>query len=309
MKQHNFRAVYLFVLLLFSVTGTGCQLLSKKSIEPEYLGKVNIAPSNLESELSESKSALELESVRHSSRMVVYSVDMTVAVAEPIGSMEFVSKMATEFDGFVVNSNIYYADSVESDRSRLNNMSPEVYVAIRVMANRLDEAIDMIGDSGIIQSLSRSGQDITSEYTDVDSRLRNMRAAENQLLQLMTQAVSTESMVDVFREITIVREQIEVLEGQKRYYDQASELAFIGVRFIPDPGRQPVRLFGWDALATFKSAIEVLFSGLKWLGDMAIYLVVTLIPIGLIVIIPIYFIGRFVRRKIAVRRQSNKGIK
>ena len=309
MKQHNFRVVYLFVLFLFSVTGTGCQLLPKQSVESEYLDKVNSMPSNVELQLIESKSALDFESVGHSSRMVVYSVDMTVAVTDPIDSMEFVSRLATEFDGFVVNSNVYYADSVEGDRNRLNNISPEAYVAIRVMANRLDEAIDMIGDSGVIQSLSRSGQDVTREYTDVDSRLRNMMAAENQLLELMTQAVSTESMVDVFREITIVREQIEVLEGQKRYYDQASELAFIGVRFIPDPGRQPVRLLGWDALATFKSAIEVLFGGLKWLGDMAIYLVVTLIPIGLIVIVPIYFIGRVVRRKIVVRKRSNKDIK
>ena len=56
------------------------------------MGKVNIMPLNLESELIESKSALEFESVGHSSRMVVYSVDMTVAVADPIGSVAFVSK-------------------------------------------------------------------------------------------------------------------------------------------------------------------------------------------------------------------------
>ena len=240
--------------------------------------------------------------------MVIYSVDMTVAVEDPIDSMEFVSRLATEFDGFVVNSNIYYADSIGGERNRLSNVSPEVYVAIRVVANRLDEAIAMIEDSGVVHSLSRSGQDITREYTDVDSRLGNMLAAEKELLELMKQAESTESIVDVFREITRVREQIEVLKGQKIYYEQASELAFIGVRFIPDPGRQPVRIFGWDALATFKSAIESLFYGLQWLGDIVIYLVVALIPIGLIVVVPIYFVSRLVRRIIAARRRSNKDI-
>tara|TARA_B100000029_G_scaffold516548_1_gene630768 strand:+ start:6807 stop:7604 length:798 start_codon:yes stop_codon:yes gene_type:complete len=261
-------------------------------------------PLALDSGMARISKESDIKSISDESRIVIYTVDMTVAVKDPVNSMEFVSGLAAEFGGFVVNSNIYYGNQVDSRRDGTSDYLPEVYVALRVEANRLDEAISRIEDTGVVQGLSRSGQDITAEYTDIDSRLRNVMAAERQLLELMLEADSTESTMDVFRELTRVREQIEVLQGQKMYYEQASEFAYINVRIIPDPNRQPVDVLRWNAMATFKNAIESMIGGLQWVGDALIYLVVAVSPVLIVVFVPVYFLTRFVRRSIKSRRSK-----
>jgi len=55
-----------------------------------------------------------------------------------------------------------------------------------------------------------SGQDVTGEVNDLESKLRNSQAAEAQLLELMDKAASTEDVVEIFRELKTVREEIEI---------------------------------------------------------------------------------------------------
>ena len=77
--------------MLFAIVG--CQLWPNQSVESEHFDTWNAPLVNLESELIESKSSSEVDSVESNSRMVIYSADMTVAVEDPIGSMGFVSRL------------------------------------------------------------------------------------------------------------------------------------------------------------------------------------------------------------------------
>ena len=280
-------------LIVLAIMTVSCGLLPSESTTSEITDDLYMSSLMSESEMIQSKNNLGTDDLVDQSRMLIYSVDMTISVQDPIYSMNRVSRLSSDYGGYVVNTNIYYGDPEVGFRNNLNSMVPEAYVSIRVVSDLLDEAILSIEDMGVVRSLTRSGRDITKEYTDVDSRLRNMLAAEQQLLELMEKADTTESTMDVFREITRVREQIELLNGEKIYYQQSSELAFIGVRFVSDPEKQPVKILGWDVFSTFKSAVEALFIGLQWFGDMLIYFVITILPIGIIVSLPLYFAGRF----------------
>ena len=76
------------------------------------------------------------------------------------------------------------------------------------------------------RSESTTGQDVTEQYTDLDSQLRNLEASEAQLLELMKQAGTVEEILKVQQELTNTRGQIEQIKGQMQYLEQSSRPGF-----------------------------------------------------------------------------------
>ena len=236
-------------------------------------------------------------------RMVIYNANLTLVVTDPLGSVEGISLLASELGGFVVQTDVHYTEALAAGHGEETSSIPEAHITIRVLAEKLDEAIARLSEMAVgVRSLSRSGQDVTQDYTDLSSRLYNMEAAEAQLLEIMDNAQRSDDVLDVFRELIRVREQIEVLRGQMQYFEHSARLSSLSIRLLPDADAQPVSVGGWKPLVTLKRATETLLRGLRSLGDMLIYVIVTVLPIALIVAVPLYFGGRELLRK----RRSKK---
>jgi hypothetical protein len=220
-------------------------------------------------------------------RMVIKNADLSVVVLDPIEKMDSIAAMAEEMGGFVVNSNVW--------QNTLSNGAkvPHASITIRVPSERLDEALDRIkAGVGEILSENVSGQDVTSEYTDLASRLKNLEVAEAQLQEIMEEATKTEDVLQVYNNLVSVREQIEVIKGQMQYYEQAAAMSMISVDITGDEEAQPLQIGGWQPGGVAKDAIETMVDTLQWLGDVAIWGVLCVLPIGIIVGIPLYFVGR-----------------
>ncbi|GAH01049.1 unnamed protein product, partial [marine sediment metagenome] len=81
-----------------------------------------------------------------------------------------------------------------------------------------------------------AGQDVTQEYTDLESRLRNYQAQEEVLLDLMKQSKKVSDSLEVQRELSNVQEQIEVIKGRMNYLDDLVSFSTIEVYFYePEP--------------------------------------------------------------------------
>ena len=110
---------------------------------------------------------------------------------------------------------------------------------------------------------SVSGQDVTEEYVDLESRERNLRATEESLLRLYDRAENVEEALSIQRELTTVRGEIELVQGRIKYLDQRSAYSQITLNIQPvtsppppkptwDPGEVVER--AWDAsLASSRS--------------------------------------------------------
>lgn len=220
-------------------------------------------------------------------RMVIKNADLSIVVQDPLEKMESITAMADEMGGFVVNSNVW--------QNTLSNgvKVPHASISVRVPSERLDEALDRIkAGVGEILSENVSGQDVTSDYTDLESRLRNLEAAEIQLQQIMDEATKTEDVLQVYNNLVDVREQIEVIKGQMQYYQQAAAMSMISVDITGDEEAQPLQIGGWKPAGVAKDAIETMVDTLQWLGDVSIWVVLCVLPIGIVVGIPLFFIGR-----------------
>jgi len=139
---------------------------------------------------------------------------------------EFIS-LAEQNEGFISNSRSY-----SDAEGNLTSGS----VTIRIPSNKYSSVINKIKEMGTVKSTSSTGQDVTQEYTDLESRLRNYQAQEEVLLDLMKQSKKVSDSLEVQRELSNVQEQIEVIKGRMDYLDDLVSFSTIEVYFYePEP--------------------------------------------------------------------------
>lgn len=235
-------------------------------------------------------------------RIVIKNASLTIVVDDPSTSMEAIGRMAEEMGGFIVSAQLY--------QSRLESgvEVPRASITIRVPAERLNEAMDRIRSESERDPIDEgiSSQDITLEYTDLQSRLHNLETTEAQLTEIMGSAVKTEDVLAVYNQLVQVREQIEVIKGQIQYYDQSAALSAISVELLANEAVQPLTIGGWQPVGVAKSAIQALINSLKFLASAAIWLVLLILPVLLVIYVifflPLSLLWRAWRRRRAARK-------
>ncbi|HJW89057.1 MAG TPA: DUF4349 domain-containing protein [Anaerolineales bacterium] len=240
------------------------------------------------------------QAANNAERLVIKNAYLQIVVDHPDESMNQLSRMAEEMDGYVVSANL--TKNVLANGAEV----PSASITLRVPAERLDEALVRIEAESDRLPLNKNltSQDVTSEYTDLQSRLRNLEAAEKQLTQILENANRTEDVLSVYSQLTQVREQIEVIKGQIIYYERSAALSSITVDLVANEAVQPIKIGGWEPVGVAKSAIEALVAALQVLANVAIWLVVFLLPILVIIILPIYLVVRLLLRGRARRKMK-----
>ena len=234
-------------------------------------------------------------------RIVIKNASLSIVVVDPVVSMDAISKLASGMGGFVVTSNLYKTTTSSGIEVPVAN------ITIRVPVGQLDAALNqikaMVEDKDVdILSEDVSGQDVTSEVTDLESRLRNLQAAETQLLEIMDNATETEDVISVFRELTSVRGEIEVIQGQIKYYRESANLSAINVNIQAKAAVEPITIAGWQPGVEVQKALQALVNGAKSLVNILIWLVIFVLPFLAIIFLPVFFIVKAIRR----RKQTRK---
>lgn len=229
-------------------------------------------------------------------RIVIKNANLSIITTDPVSSMQTVMQMAETMGGFVVSSNTFKTNTASGKEVPFANLT------IRVPVEKLDEAIEkikaLVTDPKIdILSEDISGQDVTSEVTDLDSRLRNLQEAEKQLITIMSAATKTEDVMAVFRELTSVREQIEVLQGQIKYYRESAALSAISVNIQAKASIEPITIGSWQPGVEVQHALQALLNFGKGLINFLIWFVIAVLPVLAIIAVPAYYIYRAIRRK------------
>ncbi len=236
-------------------------------------------------------------------RLVIRNADLSIVVDDPGKVMSTINQMAERMGGYVVNSNLW--KSVNYNGLEV----PEASISIRVPANLLNQAIDEIKNltnnrEEDVLSENVSGQDVTKEYTDLNSRLANLEDAEAQLRAIMDEAKKTEDVLNVFNQLTYYREQIEVIKGQIKYYEEAAALSAISIRIQAHEAVNPISVAGWKPSVTVSKALQALVDTMQVIVDVAIWIVVSILPTLIIIFLPLYLI--FLAIRAAVRRSNKK---
>ena len=243
-------------------------------------------------------------------RLVIQNVDMSIVVADPKARMQEISDMAIGMGGFVVSSNVY-----QSTYGPNQIEVPEGSMTIRVPSERLDEALDSIKQDVVdVTYENRSGEDVTSQYVDLQSRLKAKQAAEEKLLEFMETADDTEAALSVYVQLQQIQSEIEVLKGQIKYYEESAAMSAISIRLVAEETVQPIEIGGWKLQGTANDSVQDLILFTQGFTRFLIRFFLTILPALILIAIPTYavFIGgralfrRFRKAKPAAKMEEEK---
>jgi len=89
-------------------------------------------------------------------------------------------------------------------------------IVLKIPAAKLRAAMDDLHTWGIVHERQLQAQDVTAEYTDLQSRIRVLRETQGQLIALLKQAKSVEEALHVRQALDQVTMELELALGRMR---------------------------------------------------------------------------------------------
>jgi hypothetical protein len=196
--------------------------------------------------------------------MVIRNAYIQLVVEDVNQVLERVAGLAQDLGGYVLSS-----ESQEQGDSRVGKAS------IRVPSDRMDEALKTLRGLAVRTGRENStAKDVTEEFVDQEARLRALRATEEQYLQLMRTARTTDDIIKVQQSLTQIREQIERSEGRINYLRRSTEMAVISMDITTSGAARPLAGGEWNPADQATLAFRALLGMASAAASVAIWVVI-----------------------------------
>ena len=263
-----------FVLLALALLVGGCTQL-QQSVAPKPSLKVA------------EKGETAKETAKTSTIPEVPMMIRTATIEIEVGKGEFKKKfeqaqaIADYFGGYVTK-----ADAAETKDELASGT-----VTIRVSSKSFTQAINQVKKLGKVKKIETRGEDVTEEYVDLESRLKNYKAQEAALLALMAKAQNVSDTLAVQTELTKVQEQIEVITGRMNYLKNRVDYSTITVT-LEEPGAVVPGAEEWGFVSALGTAARAFIGTINGI-------IIVLGALGPIIILGIiaWYLIRWLRRR------------
>ena len=168
-------------------------------------------------------------------RKIIKTADLGITADDVRGEAARAQQVAARFGGTIVSAQTYRADN-----------ATYADLILSVPSEHFEDALDQLRGLGEeVTTDTVSGQDVTEEYVDLQSRERNLLAAEQSLLDLYNRSDDVQDALSIQRELTAVRGEIEQVQGRMQYLKQSSDMSQISLSIQPvaSPPKPPP---AWD---------------------------------------------------------------
>jgi hypothetical protein len=198
-----------------------------------------------------------------------------------------VTQLAADYGGYIISGRSWFQDGYKYASLRLAVPSDTFEAALNTLR--------IFGEEVLAETAS--GQDVTAEYVDLDSRLTNLEATAARVREFLAAAKTVDESLKVSAELAVLEQEIEQIKGQMRYYEGRAAFSTVTVlitpqRPTPTPTATPTAtptptpLPAWSAGETFDEASGTFVLVSQNLIDLVIWAAVVpgpfLVLVGLI---------------------------
>ncbi len=227
--------------------------------------------------------------VEPGSGLVIKDAEVDLVVDDVARSLARVTQLAADHGGYLINSEVAQ-----------HNGFAYALVRLAVPVQNFERALNTLRQLAVrVERERASGQDVTAEYTDLQSQLINLEATAARVREFLKDARTVEESLRINQQLSELEGQIERVKGQLRYYAGRAAFSTITVALRPEtptptptptptstPSPTPTPTATptppWQPDKTFDAASQVLVSVLQNVIDVAIWVVVVGGPFVLI---------------------------
>ena len=247
-------------------------------------GAVEAAPGGGGSKAS--RGSLSSSAVPQVGPQIVKTASLSLGIAhgtfeDKVGEAHTV---ADSYAGFVVES---FASQGSGKRIA------EGSLVLRIPADSYDEALSRLRGLGKVEDIEESGQDVSREFVDLNARIRQLRAVEAQLLELLQRADDVPAALAVQNQLSQVQLDLEQARGRLQYLNNRVAFATISVS-MHELGAVAPKGGGFSIVDAWATAGAAFLTVVGWIfiGIAVVAPVLVLLGLG-------FLAGRALRKRFA----------
>ena len=193
-------------------------------------------------------------------RKLIRNATVELEIASFDDAVQKITAFANEEHGYVATTS--------SQKQANGKLRGEIVV--KVLPENLDRFLQKIRGLGELKNQTLGTEDVTKAYFDTDSRLKNARVMEQRLIDMLkTKTGKVSDLLQVEKELARVREEIEKMQGELKYWDSQVQFATVTISLAEKDMEEPAAfLFKERAqLALYAPDVEKIYNDIKALAS------------------------------------------
>ena len=223
-------------------------------------------------------------------RKIIFTANLSVH-AEDVGrSFSDALTLARMNGGYVEKSQ--FANDSEDQEKRSASMT------IRVPSANYEQLLASLRSmAGVtVDTEGSNSNEVTEEYTDLQSRQRNLERTEQQYLTLLDSAKTIPDILTVQDRLSGVRSQIEQIQGRLKVLDDLTDFATVNVSIAPTIAKvEEPKPGNWKLSEVFVESWERSFEAARYVAAAGVVLFVAAAWLGVPAVL-LYFVARRLRK-------------
>jgi hypothetical protein len=193
-------------------------------------------------------------------RKLIRNAEVQLEIVSFDDAVQKITAFANEERGYVATSS--------SEKQANGKLKGEIVV--KVLPENLDHFLQKLRALGDLKNQTLGTEDVTKAYFDTDARLKNARVMEQRLIEMLkTKTGKVADLLQVEKELGRVREEIEKMQGELKYWDSQVQFATVTISLSEKDMEEPAAFLLKERaqLALYAPEVEKVYNDIKALAS------------------------------------------
>ena len=214
------------------------------------------SPENPPSVKEAGKTTVEMPAPELANRKLIRNATVEVEIVSFDNAVQKITAFANEEHGYVATT-----DSEKQTNGKLKGQ-----IVVKVLPENLDRFLQRIRSLGELKNQTLGTEDVTKAYFDTDARLKNAHVMEQRLIDMLkTKTGKVSDLLQVEKELGRVREEIEKMQGELKYWDSQVQFATVTISLAEKDMEEPAAFLLKERaqLSLYTPDVEKIYSQAK----------------------------------------------
>jgi len=193
-------------------------------------------------------------------RKLIRNATVDLEIVSFDDALQKITAFANEDRGYIATTS-----SEKQENGKLKGQ-----IVVKVLPENLDRFLQKIRGLGELKNQTLGTEDITKAYFDTDARLKNARVMERRLIDMLKKkSDDINDLLQVEKELGRVREQIEQMQGELKFWDSQVQFATVTISLAEKDMEEPAKFLLKERaqLALYTPEVEKVYNDLKALAS------------------------------------------
>jgi hypothetical protein len=220
----------------------------------------NLVPENAATEEQAAASPAESPAPALTNRKLIRNATVELEIVSFDNAVQKITAFANEEHDYVATT-----DSEKQANGKLRGQ-----VVVKVLPANLDRFLQKIRSLGELKNQTLGTEDVTKAYFDTDARLKNAHVMEQRLIDMLkTKTGKVSDLLQVEKELGRVREEIEKMQGELKYWDSQVQFATVTISLAEKDMEEAAAFLVKERaqLALYAPDVEKIYNDIKTLAS------------------------------------------